>query len=390
MINDDLMRSFKQYKRQEEIDYINISVFRKTIFYFLFFALIPFTLFELCYLFFKKNKNKKTCFVFQFGNNEPMKTIFQILSTVNKIKIIQRPRSIPIPSFLLVKDIAYTFIKNPLWVVRNLDFLGALSAKISIFNGHKLRYNISNLILFQEYSFYSSYLTRIFEYNNGSLYNLMHGVPGQEAAYFRFTKCFVWGEYFKDYYIQNNAEKKQFIVAGSLYHNTLVNKCFKKDITYDIVYAMQGNNHLDNMYIEKTFNILLKIHKEFNVKIGIKEHPVYVNINVKIPKEFFIVNLTPIETICKSNLIISHFSTIFLDTKVLKKNVLAYIPETKIDLVQYLEKDEICYDEEICYSNICNILNKKAKINVLPISVLNNQINSLEIIVNEIRLNENI
>lgn len=67
--------------------------------------------------------------------------------------------------------------------------------------------NLSNLTVLQEYSFYLSYFRRVVEHEGGNLYNIQQGIPGDTYCYFRFSKYFVCGEYYKNIYIHNKAEK---------------------------------------------------------------------------------------------------------------------------------------------------------------------------------------
>jgi hypothetical protein len=381
MINDDLMRSYKQYTKQQEIGHLKINFFTKLLLSLLFFVLFPLNILKLFYI---KTKRNNTLFIFPFGNKEPMQTILSELENLTDCKIIIHPEAFYIFPSLLIKDFMLTLLNHPLWTMKNLDFFGALSIKVSKYYGYKRKYSISKLLLFQEYSFYSSYLTRIFEYENSELYNLMHGIPGPEASFFRFTKFFVWGEYFKKYYINHKAEERQFVISGSIFHQhfSIFDSSIKKEqIQYDIVYALQGDLYGNNQYINDTFSILKELHMKRNFKIAIKPHPIYSN-NIEIPQIFDILTLSLEESILKSKLILSHFSTIFLDSKVLNIKVIAFIDENQKELVGYLNKQEICFSKMDLCKKIEKILDEEMLDNSLE-NIIDLDINTLKVLENE-------
>ena len=376
MINDDLMRSYKQYIKQQEIGHLKINFSKKLLLSLLFFILLPLGILKLFYMNTKKNSK---LFIFPFGNKEPMKSIISELKNLNNSEIIIHPKAFYIFPFLLLKDFIGTLFTYPLWTIRNLDFFGALSLKVSKYYGYKVKYEMSKLLLFQEYSFYSTYLTRIFEHEQGGLYNLMHGIPGKEAAYFRFTKCFVWSEYFKTYYIENKSEEEQFLIVGSIFHSQLFNSIENIPFVpmYDILYAMQGDTYGDKKYVKEVFNVLEKLYEKKKMKIAIKVHPIYHNY-IDIPKIFEVINLSPKEAILESNLILSHFSTMLLDAKVLNKHVLAFLPEEKLHLVGYLNINEVVVTKDDLYNKIMFLLKEKLIPSCEIIDIELNTVNIIE------------
>jgi len=373
MINDDLMRSYKQYIKQQEIGHLKINFLKKLLLSLLFFILLPLGILKLFYMNTKKNSK---LFIFPFGNKEPMKSIISELKNLNNSEIIIYPQAFYIFPFLLLKDFIGTLFTHPLWTIRNLDFFGALSLKVSKYYGYKVKYEMSKLLLFQEYSFYSSYLTKIFENENGNLYNLMHGIPGKEAAYFRFSKCFIWGKYFENYYISNGAERNQFTIVGSIYHTKLKNKENSNLGRYDIVYALQGDQY-GNMYSTKMIlSILQKIQSEYKLKVVVKQHPIYSN-SVPIPRNIDIIDVSPFESIVNSKILISHFSTMLLDAKVLEKKVLAFVSKEEKEMVGYLSNNEIITEEKELSMAIIKLLRTNKGIE-LSTNIIDFELNTLE------------
>jgi len=349
MINSDLMRSYNQYKNQQKIGHLQINFLHKLMLSILFFTLIPLSILKL---FRFKIKKSNTLFILPFRDSEPFISILDELRTIKESVIITYPNALLIFPDILIKDFYKTFKAQPLWTIKNLDFFGALSLKVSQYYGYKIKYGMSRILLFQEYSFYSSYLTRVFEYEEGSVYNLMHGFPGKEASFFRFTKCFVWGKYFEDLYIVNKAEADQFIVAGSIYHEKLLQQKLEHS-KYDILYVMQGKKYSNDEYVNNIFKVLKKIQMKSKLKIAIKPHPRYSN-DTHIPKYFDTVQVSPVQAISESKLIISHFSTMLLDAQIMGKHVLAFLPKNKIDLVSYMKDKNIFHNQDKLYMYLLN------------------------------------
>jgi len=379
--NNDLMRSYNQYIKQQKLGHINIHFVQRILLSFIFifsFILLGINLFFI----YSKKKVNKTLFVFPFNNKEPMGSIITELRKLNHSRIIVYPKALPIFPLLLLKDFLYLLCTKPLWTLRNLDFFGALSIKVSKYYGYKKKYAISKLLLFQEYSFYSSYLTYIFESEDGSLYNLMHGIPGEEASYFRFSKCFVWGEYFKNYYILNNAEKNQFIIVSSIYHAKLKMQKNSSMAVYDIIYALQGDRYSDITSTKIVLDVLQQVQRDFGLKVAVKQHPIYPS-SVPIPSKFLEIDISPFDSIFSSKMLISHFSTMLLDAKVLDKKVLAFLSKEQKGMVAYLDNNEVVFDKNELYKEIVTLFNTTKGMK-LSKNIIDFDLNTVEIIENEI------
>ena len=352
----DLMRSYDQYKKHEALGHMQISRVQKIALSSVFFMFLPLMILKVYYKIFSVKQHKYRIHIFPFVDSEPFATLTRVLSRIKESKVIVYPKALFVFPPILWFDFLDTLLRKPVWTVKNLDFFGALALKVSKYYGYKRKYGIDRLLLFQEYSFYSSYLTRVFENEKGKVYNLMHGIPGKEACYFRFSKCFVWGEHFKEYYIRNHAHKQQFVIAGSIYHAVLKQKKVSGEEIYDIVYAMQGDRYSDERDTGSMLEILLKIQQEEGLKVAVKPHPLYPN-KVQIPSSLAILELTPLESIYHTKMMVSHFSTMLLDAKVLGKKVLAFLPEEKRELVMYLHTDEVIFEKKRLYDGIIQVWN---------------------------------
>ncbi|PTB86936.1 hypothetical protein C9925_02035, partial [cyanobacterium G8-9] len=232
----------------------------------------------------------------------PYHTIYRRLRKDTKYKFVSLCRYyFPKLPWIFVKDIGILLIKEPLFFMQNLYFIGALSLKISHYNHMIHKHHINYLIVFQEYSFYSSYLTRIMENNEGRVYNIQHGIPGDTYSFFRFSKCFIWGEYYKKKYIQNKAFSSQFILSGSIFHDSIVIK--KKKEYIDILYIMQG--YVGNT--EDILSILLLLEKlSAQYTVRILQHPRH---KISIPYNLVEYEGQIIEGIQCSEVILSQYST---------------------------------------------------------------------------------
>jgi len=359
MNNEDLMRSFNQYIKHKKIGHLKINLFKKISLSFLIVFLFPLIFLNFFYW---KSKQTNKLFIFPFNNKEPMKTIVDDLRKISNSQVILNPQALYIVPFILYRDVLICLIKRPIWTIQNLDFWGALALKISKYYGYKQRYGIKNMLIFQEYSFYSSYLTKIFESEHGKLYNMMHGIPGEEASFFRFSKCFVWDEYFKSYFIRNGAEEKQFVVSGSIFHQKLkehMNNAIV--IQYDIVYALQGDEYSSSKYKQEILKLLNELRDKHGLKIAIKPHPIYMDTFKSCG--FDIITNSIYESIGLTQLVISQFSTMLYDAKSMGKKAFAFLPAKQLDLVSYLNKKEIATNYGEAYNKILRLLSEYSKEN---------------------------
>lgn len=351
MIQSDLLRSYHQYKLQDDLHYRKISWLKKILLT-IYFIVLFFLSLLFSKLFFKKKTLNPTPFIIHYSNIDPHKSIQQELKKRLGFRSIKRSKLFfPVLPTLFIKDI---FLSPKLLL--SPVFLGALSYKVAQHYHICKRHNISYLFVLQEYSFYMSYLCRILENENSYLLNLMHGIPGPEATFFRFSKCFVWGEYYKKFFINNNAEANQFIITGSIYHNLLKKEC-TSNIHFDIVYIMQGC-HVPDEEIFDVINTLESISKKYS--IAIKQHPLYKK---ELSTQLIDISHNSIrDTLQSTRLIISHFSTTLLDAKMCNIATLSYGPYA--ELTPFLEERERVTKREELLSTIEILLQSKISNNI--------------------------
>jgi len=317
----DIMRSHLQFKKHQELNYLKLTSIHKFILSFMWFFLLPTTILEFIL---KKKKNHKDVFVLEYTDKEPYRTIYDRLKLDTNYRFVALSRYyVPYLPWIFVKDLGILLREKPLFFIKNLDFLGALALKASHYNSLIQKQGIQNLIVLQEYSFYSSYLTRILEYENGKLYNIQHGVPGETYCFFRFSKCFIWGEHYRKEYIRNGAEESQFVVVGSLFHDSIDSEKKKYKESIDILYVMQGyvGSKEDTLMILDLLESLSSEHK-----IRILQHPRH---RVVVAHNLLEYNGNIAEAILSSTVILSRFSTAMLDALYLKRHAVAYIGKNK-------------------------------------------------------------
>ncbi len=358
----DIERCLKQFRKHEQLNYLILSPLLKIILGITFFILLPFTLFEL---FKKRAMDKKSIYIIDYDDNEPFRSIKFSIKEVKGFTFIPIKRNyIPRLPSIFLKDVWLILMTKPIFLIKNLDFFGALAWKISKYYALICKYNIHHLIVFQEYSFYSSYLTRVLELDGGKLFNIQHGIPGKTYSYFRFSKMFIWGEYFKEVYIENGADKNQFIITGSIVHSSIKNKLTRDDYI-DILYIMQGNQ--DEM--DDVFHTLEKLSEKYIVKYI--QHPRhFVQVNTKLQE----CNLDIWSAIIQSKRVVGHFSTALLDARWLGKRVIAYPKKDIQEYVSYLSKENIVYNKEDLLKALTKPLTKESTLDTYCIATEDNPV----------------
>ncbi len=358
MNESDLKRSYYQYLYHIKNGHLNLNIFQKLSLSFIFFLImvLSFVCSFFCSFDFKKNKNY---YVIDHSDIDPHKSIKKELCKENFIKPIKISNIyFPILPIFFYKEI----FENLKFYIKVLPFLGAISIKISKYYFLYHKHNIKVLIVFQEYSFYMSYLTYILENSGAQLFNMMHGIPGKEASFFRFSKCFVWGNYYKKFYLSNHADEKQFVIAGSIYHKYLfsrINSTIPND--YDVVYFMQGADAVRSDELNDVLATLNALSKKY--KVAIKQHPMYkININTHLE---VIETSNIIDIINKTKVIVSHFSTALLDSKIMGKISISYSKKDRSHMTSFLTTDEIINSKESLFSFLSITLDR----NILPSSI---------------------
>lgn len=136
-------------------------------------------------------------------------------------------------------------------------------------------YSPKALIVHNEYSFTSSLLTDFCNKSGVELINVMHGEKlfFMRDSFFKFNRCYVWNEFYKDLLSELRADSEQFIVEvppSLLFENTTV----EKTVDYTYYLQAQGGDGL-----EKIANMMKQLTLKGH-KVAIRPHPRYTNLEL--------------------------------------------------------------------------------------------------------------
>lgn len=163
------------------------------------------------------------------------------------------------------------------------------------------------IIVCNEYSFTCTALTRYCRCRNILHINVMHGEKlfYMRDSFFRFDKCYIWDEYYKNLFCRLRADKDQFIVA--IPPSLLFDKSFCREKEIDYIYYL-GNERGDTL--EKIIQFMNIIKKKRNLQVAVRPHPRYTN-------------KSELETVA-INIIIEDTSNISIEKSILRaKNVIS-------------------------------------------------------------------
>lgn len=189
-------------------------------------------------------------------------------------------------------------------------FLFKCWAKIMIYQDVINLYSPKAIICSAEYSFTSSILTKYCEEKHVVHINVMHGEKLFliRDSFFRFSKCYIWDEYYKQLFIKLRADADQFCVAvpkSLLFDSAGIEKDQKRRYTY----YLGGETETEVKVILTTLRKLANPSE-----IVLRPHPLYID-SLKSVREsgFFIENpfeITIEESISNTNAAISLYSTV--------------------------------------------------------------------------------
>lgn len=250
--------------------------------------------------------------------------------------------------FLLkAKDFKYIktlFFKYPF----SYYFILRIIFKISIYRFFIEKYHPMAIAINSEYSSTSSVMTYYCESQGIDHINIMHGekLLFIRDSFFRFTKCYVWDEYYINLFKTLRAADDQFVIERpqSLIIDT---KSHKDAIPYcDYKYMLFENDKLES--ISRSMQSL----KDKGYKVKVRPHPSYTDME-KLRRYFKDediedTNVSIPDSISNSHYVISLASTVLLQSYFSNINII-------IDDVNY--KGEFSKLEELGYI----LINKKHK-----------------------------
>jgi hypothetical protein len=300
--NTYFLRSYCQYLCQKKIYKQNYRFLN-----FLSFFIIQFIM--TFFRFSKKNIIKK----------EKMDIIyFGIEKTIPKKFLNYRIKKLENSFFLSEKDIKY--FKNDILKKSKRQYYFALKILLKIAS---YRYNIEKyspriFLVTSEYSWTSSLLTEFCEKNKIFHINYMHGDKSYyiRDSFFKFHRCYVWDEHYKNIFCELKAFEKQFKIIE---YSSFIPKIEKKEKVYN-TYYLQADETVEDI------NKIIKILKGLEIKTGyigkIRSHPIYTSKRIikSIPVEMLDLEENIYNSIEISNYIISKTSTVLYEAYIMGSN----------------------------------------------------------------------
>lgn len=272
--------------------------------------------------------------------------------------------------FLSIKEILFLFklaFKYPVPC-----FILKTAIKIAYYKYLIVMFSPKAIIVHNEASYTSSILTFFCEKNGVEHINVMHGekIYFIGDGYFRFTRCYVWNEYYKNLFIEMNAEPNQFIVEIPPSFKIDTNKYYRHESYADYKYYLQNFTEDELLNILKSLEFVKRLGKSLKLRPHPRGHNLellkkYVSdSNIEYPNEVSIL-----ESISSMNCALGSFSTvmnqayysgkrvIFDDVnypetyKRLKeyKYIFSNIPHNKLSTFIY---DDIEYQHEVILYNV--------------------------------------
>lgn len=157
-------------------------------------------------------------------------------------------------------------------------FVFKLLFKVALYSQLIRRYEPNTIIVFNEYSFTSSVLTAYCERNSVEHIDIMHGekLLYIRDSFFRFTRCYIWEDYYKRLFIKLRAFPDQFESAIPPCMKINIAE-YKNDSVYsDYKYYLANYTEEELASIVKSMSIL----KEDNTNVRYRPHPIYSDINL--------------------------------------------------------------------------------------------------------------
>lgn len=348
--NDDIERSFFQYKCQKKLNGILLSAIYNIFSFPLIFIYI------IKYYSKEASVSSKLCYdaVF-FRDGKPSNILPSSLR-----KKFEKIQISPVENI----KFANTDIKFIKMLIKKYPFSYYFILKCLIKIG-KYRYAIDTyapkaIIVCAEFSFTSSLLTAYCNMSDIFHINIMHGEKlfYMRDSFFHFDNCYVWDEYYKELFVSLGAEKNQFVVEVPESLKMVFDK--KCDKLYDFTYYLGSETTSELERISSSLKLLC-IN---GFSVSVRPHPRYSNLEY-IYKMFDFANVEDSKTLsieqslANTNSVISLYSTVL--NQALNSNIEIIIDDiTNIDHYNKLfELKYICLKKHHkLLSDVLNDLNK--------------------------------
>ena len=213
--------------------------------------------------------------------------------------------------FLSLKEIRYLlllFLKYPIPC-----FVLKVAIKMAYYKYVIVKHSPRAIIVHNEASYTSSIITSFCNKNGVMHINVMHGEKLYYIGdgYFRFNRCYVWSEYYKQLFISMNAEESQFIIELPLAMKINTEKYFKQNLYSDFKYYLQNYDENQLLSIIDSLQFIKRIGKT----IKFRPHPRGTNLDILeklVPKEQieYPKEVSIMESIASTSCAIGSFSTV--------------------------------------------------------------------------------
>ena len=209
-------------------------------------------------------------------------------------------------------------------------------------------YNPKALIVCNEYSFTSSLLTEFCNQNDVELINVMHGEKlfFIRDSFFKFNRCYIWSEFYKELFTELRADSNQFIVEIP---PSLKFASVEAEKTVDYTYYLQMQKGEELAKIVETLSAISKRGD----KVAVRPHPRYTNldelkalindvhIEIESCKEITIEN-----SILRTKNVISLYSTVLLQAYINGVNIVIDDISNKDDYLKLVELKYVMLNAE--------------------------------------------
>ena len=200
-----------------------------------------------------------------FADGKPDTILPECLTIGKRLKTISNKGSYRDKELMvMLKDIAKRHPFSWQFILKNL-------IKLEYFSFVIYAYTPDFIVSCNEYSFTSSILTLYCERMGIKHYNVMHGEKLYyiRDSFFRFEKCYIWDEYYRNLFIQLRAEKDQFEVQ--IPPSLIIKEQRKPEVDY--TYYLGDEPSVD---LERISDYLL-ILQESNHTVRVRPHPRFSN-----------------------------------------------------------------------------------------------------------------
>lgn len=176
-----------------------------------------------------------------------------------------------------ISDIQW-ILKILTYVYRSPYFVFKILYKSALYSTMIKKFRPNAIIVYNEYSFTSSALTKFCENNGVEHINVMHGEKlfFIRDSFFRFSKSYVWEQYYVELLSKLRAPKKQFIAELPPFMNTDTHKFKNKNAYADYKYYLATYDENTLKHIINSLSNLLKNGETLKYR----PHPRYSDIAI--------------------------------------------------------------------------------------------------------------